>query len=105
MLAGVEVEGFRLGVVTEFGPGNDDAGDAFVMAPDGSRAGLVWEVGKAPAVSEVLGFEAERWGVWAVTFPYPMRTEADARRNLAAVAPELRERWQAWLATAHRGGR
>ena len=104
ILEGVEVDGFRLGVITAIGPGGDDAGDAFVIAPDGSRAGLVWEVGDRAAVIVESKFEEDRWGVWEVTLPHPMRTEEDARRNLAALLPELRERWEAWLAWRRAGG-
>jgi hypothetical protein len=38
VIEGVEADGFRLGTISALGP--DDYGDAFVIAPDGSRAGL-----------------------------------------------------------------
>jgi hypothetical protein len=44
VLPDVVVEGFTFGTITDFEAGPCDAGDAFVIAPDGSRAGLVWEV-------------------------------------------------------------
>jgi hypothetical protein len=59
VLEGVEAEGFRLGTISALGP--DDYGDAFVIAPDGSRAGLVWEVGESREVNEVSGLEPGRW--------------------------------------------
>ena len=60
---GVEVDGFKLGVITGFGPGEEDDGDAFVVAPDGSRAGLVWEVAPEPYFQQVMAPDDERWGV------------------------------------------
>ncbi len=68
------------------------------VAPDGSRAGLVWEVTeeRGRKIEQVLPFEKERWGVWAVWFADPMRTRADAHKNLVAVLPELKGRWEDW---------
>lgn len=40
VVEGVEVDGFRLGMITDFESSPED-GDAFVVAPDGDRAGLV----------------------------------------------------------------
>jgi hypothetical protein len=73
-----------------------DTGDAFVIASDGSRAGLVWEVSPTEYIEEVRPFERDRWGVWAVSFPYPMISRENARKNLAAVLPELKVRLQQW---------
>jgi hypothetical protein len=44
VLEDVSVEGFTFGAITDFEAEPSDTGDAFVVAPDGSRAGLVWEV-------------------------------------------------------------
>jgi hypothetical protein len=45
-LSDVCVDGFTLGKITDFEAEPSDYGDAFVIAPDGSRAGLVWEFSK-----------------------------------------------------------
>jgi hypothetical protein len=94
ILDGVEIDGFRLGTISALGPA--DCGDAFVVAPDGSRAGVVWELGSSSEVREVSGFEPGRWGVWGVEFARPMRSIEDARRNLEDVLPQLRAKWQEW---------
>ena len=47
-------------------------------------------------IEQVLPLEPERWGVWAVWFPHPMRTRADVRNNLATVLPDLKARWEEW---------
>ena len=58
------VEGFQLGMITDLIAERDGAGDAFVIAPDGSRAGLVWESEvDAPHFTEVLAPDDQLWGV------------------------------------------
>lgn len=96
VLEDVQVDGFRLGMITDWEAHTTDIGDAFVVAPDGSRGGLVWEVHPEPMFRQVLEPEEDRWGVWEVTFPNPMSSRDNARRNLAAVLPELRRRWEEW---------
>lgn len=97
-----EVDGFRLGMITDFEAVPSAWGDAFVVAPDGSRAGLVWEVSPERRFEEIRPPEAGRWGVWAVAFPHPMDNRRQARRNLEALLPELRERWERWKASGDR---
>lgn len=97
ILDDVGVEGFRFGMITDFLVSPDTSGDAFVVAPDGSRSGLVWESEcPAPYFREVLPPDETRWGVWAVGLALPRKTIPDARRYLAALLPDLRLRWQAW---------
>lgn len=95
LLAGAEIDGFQLGKISDFEAQEMDSGDAFVVAPDGSRAGLVWEVGESPRLEEVLKPEPGRWGVWAVWFTRPMRSPADAQANLREILPLLRPKWEA----------
>jgi hypothetical protein len=94
-----EVDGFRLGKITDFEAEPTDDGDAFVVAPDGSRAGLVWEISTEPYFSEIMPPDQERWGVWGVGFRHPMRTPADAKKNLEEHLPTLRIKWEDWRAT------
>lgn len=94
MLEGVEAEGFRLGTISALGPA--DFGDAFIIAPDGSRAGLVWELGDSEDVHEAYPPSAGRWGVWNVELPHRMTSSAAAQRNLEAIVPRLRDRWSQW---------
>jgi hypothetical protein len=96
VLEDVAADGFTFGTITDFEAEPTNSGDAFVIAPDGSRAGLVWEVSATKYIDEVRPFEAERWGVWAVSFPHPMDNRENARRNLIAVLPDLRVRWEDW---------
>jgi hypothetical protein len=84
-------DGWCLGPITEFeDPVGCTGGDAFVIAPDGSRAGLVWEVGSDP-LREILPPDAERWGVYAISFPSPTRTIQDFVHNFRFVLPQIKE--------------
>lgn len=84
-------EGWCLGSITEFeDPAWCTGGDAFVIAPDGSRAGLVWEVG-SQALHEILPPDSERWGVYAIWFPSPTRTIQDLVNNFRFVLPQIKE--------------
>jgi hypothetical protein len=88
----VPVDGFTLGKITDFEAESCDEGDAFVIARDGSRAGLLWEIHEPPCFSEVAPFETSRWGEWGVGFPLPMNSRENARRNLESFLPELKLR-------------
>jgi hypothetical protein len=81
-----ETDGWFIGAITEYL--GADEGDAFVVAPDGSRAGLVWEVGDG-TFDEICKPESNRWGVFAVWFPNPVQTEADFIDNFPYVLPLL----------------
>lgn len=53
VLDGVEAEGWRLGLITS--SINTLTGDAYVIAPDGQLAGLVWRVAQPSWVESVVG--------------------------------------------------
>jgi hypothetical protein len=91
-----EIDGFRLGMITDFLSEPATEGDAYVIAPDGSRAGLVWQSGCAPYFEEITAPDQNRWGVWAVGFALPMTTSDEARAYLAALLPHLRPQWESW---------
>jgi hypothetical protein len=97
ILEDVVVEGFVLGMITNFEAERCDRGDAFVVAPYGSRAGIVWNEGDSMRVSQVLPAEpTTRWGVWEVSFVHPMTNRENARRNLQAIVPILKQEWERW---------
>jgi hypothetical protein len=54
VLKDVSAEGFTFGAITDFEAEPCDAGDAFVVAPDGSRAGLVWEVSPRESAGNIM---------------------------------------------------
>lgn len=90
------VEGFTFGKITDFDGELCEEGDAFVVAPDNSRAGLVWEVSDKSYFQEFCPPETQRWGVWGVSFPHPMTSHDNARRNLESILAELKKRWEKW---------
>jgi hypothetical protein len=96
VLDDVTSEGFTLGKITDFEAEPCGEGDAFVIAPYGSRAGVVWEVCAPPYFEAVMAVEAIGWGVWGVGFRLPMNSRENARRNLESILPELKLRWAEW---------
>ena len=80
-------DGWVYGAITDFI--GEDAGDGYVVAPDGSHAGLIWEVGSG-TFGEVLPPDEKRWGVYAVWFPHPMNGVEDLIKNFRAVLPQLK---------------
>jgi hypothetical protein len=96
VLNDVTADGFTLGKITDFEASPCEEGDAFVIAPDGSRAGLVWEIHEPAYFREVTPVETSRWGVWGVGFRLPMNSRENARRNLESILPNLKVRWVEW---------
>ncbi len=96
VLDDVAADGFALGKITNFEAEPCETGDAFVVAPHGNRAGLVWEASDKPYFQEVRPIETGRWGVWGVGFCLPMNSRENARRNLESILPELKLRWAEW---------
>jgi hypothetical protein len=96
VLSDVVVGDFTFGKITDFEVEICDEGDAFVVAPDNSRAGLVWEISDKPYFQEISAPEAERWGDWGVTFPNAMTSRENVRKNLESILPELKKRWEEW---------
>jgi hypothetical protein len=83
-------DGWCYGEITESRePDGCTEGDGFVVAPDGSRAGLVWAVGKFET-QELSPPDARRWGVYSIAFPRRVRTTADLVECFRAVLPELK---------------
>lgn len=85
-----EHEGFIFGTITEPN-GTEPAqwGDAFVVAPNGSRAGIVWQIGQGEP-SIVCEPSEGRWGVYGFHFEGPIATEADLVKHLHSILPSLK---------------
>src|SRR5579863_365288 len=96
ILEDVSIDGFAFGKITDFEAEPTVFGDAFVVAPDDSRAGLIWAVSQKPYFAQAAPFEAHRWGIWSVSFLLPMTSRENARRNLEAILPKLKPKWQEW---------
>jgi hypothetical protein len=90
LLKSSERDGFIFGTITEPN-GREPAqwGDAFVVAPNGSRAGIVWHVGKdEPSV--VCEPSEGRWGVYGFCFEGPIASEAELVKQLHSILPILK---------------
>jgi len=98
-------EGWCFGAITDFLSPDSELGctygDGYVEAPDGTRAGLVWEVGQGE-IQQILPPEPGRWGVYAVWFSQPVRSVDDLLSNFRGILPALMETYS--LAKREEGG-
>ena len=74
----------------------EDCGDAWVRAPDGSVATLIWETGEPAYFAVSIEPDELRWGTYAVQLPLGLTTDVEASAYLGELLPELRPRWQEW---------
>ncbi len=92
-------DGWMLGLISDFGGPDAHYGDGYVVAPDGSRCGLVWECCRdAESFDAVLEPAPDRWGVYTVSVAGPLHGPTDTKSILAALRPHLEPHWRAWLA-------
>ena len=94
VLEGSERDGFLFGVIADAAAGWPELwGDAYVIAPDGSRAGILWQAeGELEPV--LCPPNKGRWGVYGFRFPRPVRSEQDLIRSLHDVLPQLKAYYQ-----------
>ena len=87
-----ETDGWYYGAITQFIELNGcKYGDGYVVAPDGTRAGLVWEVGYK-GFQEICKPTPDRWGVYAVGFNRSIKTNEDLVFNFRQLLPELKRK-------------
>ncbi|WP_441433861.1 peptidase [Arthrobacter sp. 2RAF22] len=90
------VDGFTLGMFVSYG----DAGDAWVEAPGGGIATLIWETGSPAMFGEATAPDpAGQWGTYRVRMDLPLTTDAEAETYLRGLLPEIFPRWHAWAVT------
>lgn len=89
----VGLEGWQLGLITASLGTHDDAGDAYLVAPDGRRAGLVWRVGSPRGFHVLRDPEPGRFGVFDVVASVGPTSVDNARRFLAEILPLTRHAW------------
>jgi len=94
VLSDVAVDGFTLGLISDSLSSASGWGDAFVIAPDGRRAGLVWKAGGARYFNTLSAAEPGRWGVFAVGTEHAPTSTWEARLFLEELLPRLREAWK-----------
>ena len=93
-------DGWCFGTISEPDcPEGRDWGDAFVVAPDDSRAGITWEVGSAGMeVSIPPEEDRDRWGVYNLGFARRVHDEEGLVEQLREWLPELRRVYLMWWA-------
>jgi hypothetical protein len=88
-----QAEGFKLGMFVSYG----ECSDAWVRAPDGGIAGLIWETDRPEYFRVAIEPNpADRWGTFAVQLELPMTTNTEAEAYLRALLPLLIPYWHAW---------
>lgn len=89
LLAESEIDGFTYGAITPLGA-NSEAGSGFLQGPDGSRAGIEWEVSDGPYIARIESPDGERWGVYRLGFTTPVTGLPDLLANLRTLLPKLK---------------
>jgi hypothetical protein len=91
--------GWCFGTISDYDcPEGRNWGDAFVVAPDNSRAGIIWHVGP-PEVEVSLPPDVSRWGVYALGFARVVHNRQELVEQLKAWLPELQRLHAAWRAS------
>jgi hypothetical protein len=85
----VEWHGFVFDAVTPLDQGRE-TGAGFLRGPDGSKAGLQWELAESPYIMRIEGPSEGSWGLYRVGFTQPVATAADVAANLGPLWPKLR---------------
>src|ERR1051325_8891179 len=95
LIEATRCEGYCFGAVTDFLDSDSDdgctIGDAFVEAPDGTRAGLVWSVEPEAGDAQLAVPDTLRWGVYFFSVLTPIGSEDDMVRAFAAMVPVLKQ--------------
>ncbi|MBY6036999.1 3-deoxy-8-phosphooctulonate synthase [Fictibacillus nanhaiensis] len=90
-----ETDGFTYGEITDHFDFDEEEGctfgDGFVQAPNGSRAGLIWDVSEKPYLYTCIEPKDDRWGVYNVGFVKPIKTTEDLIFNFKSVLPMIKE--------------
>ncbi len=89
-----ETDGWFYGAITEYkGVEPQDEGDGYVIAPDGSRAGIAWAT-DTPEFYEILPPDKHRWRVYGICFSRPVASVEDLVFNFRAALPMLKEKYE-----------
>lgn len=98
-------DGWCFGTISEPNcPKGRDWGDAFVVAPDDSRAGIIWQVGDS-VLEVVIEPEDNRWGVYQVGVTHQIHNEHELMAQIQSWLPELRRLHRAWRGRRQKRGR
>ena len=91
----VSINGFTFGAITDFLESDTEAGctigDAFVEAPDRTRAGIFWEVSDELKFYTIEQPDDKRWGVYYFTVPRPVKSLEDMKENFELMLPVIKQ--------------
>lgn len=87
LLPETETDGFVFGLVTPLGA---EPGAGFLQGPDGTRAGIQWELSESPFIMRLEGPSGDGWGLYRVGFVKPVASVADLVENLGLLLPKLK---------------
>ncbi len=91
-------DGWCFGIISDCDcPEGRTWGDAFVVAPDNSRAGIIWDV-RANGIDVSIPPEEDRWGVYCIRVEHPIHDERKLIDQLRIWLPELRRLHLGWQA-------
>ena len=68
-------------------------GNGYVVAPDGSRAAIMWRVGEG-ANLEYQPQDSDLWAIYKISFPKPVFNAPDLAANFGRILPDLRARYE-----------
>lgn len=88
LLPETDRDGFVFGRITPLDEGRQ-TGAGFLQGPDGSRAGLQWELSDSPFLMKVEGPGGDSWGVYRLGFTRPVGSVGDLMANLEPLLPKL----------------
>jgi len=89
-----ESDGWIYGAISDFECESPQTeGDGFVVAPDGTRAGIIWDL-DGPEFAECSPPDSKRWGVYNVRFRRAVGGIEDLVYNFHAVLPLLKQRYR-----------
>jgi hypothetical protein len=91
VIADSVTDGWVYGAITAYDTPETE-GDGFVIAPDGSRAGIAWATDTSDFY-EILPPDQNRWGVYGVRFPQPVGSKEDLIHCFRHILPLLKNRF------------
>ena len=85
----VEWNGFVFEAVTPLDQ-RRETGAGLLRGPDGSKAGLQWELAESPYIMRLGGPAEGSWGLYRVGFTRPVASAADVAANLEPLWPKFK---------------
>ncbi|KRF58742.1 3-deoxy-8-phosphooctulonate synthase [Bacillus sp. Soil745] len=69
-------------------------GDGFIQGPDGTRAGVIWQIEDQVKFTMEIKPEKDRWGVYNIWFTHPIKTIDDIIEQFNIYLPYFKEAYR-----------